>query len=103
MILGVSIVKIIQGRKLRRKVKQNVIVKSLPGAKIDCMSHYATLTVKSNPDRIIIHCGTNDLKMDECPEAIAEKTIELTKSVKSTTNEVVISNIIPRSDKLADK
>ena len=103
MILGVSIVKIIQGRKLRRKVKQNVIVKSLPGAKIDCMSHYATPTVKSNPDRIIIHCGTNNLKMDECPEAIAEKTIELTKSVKSTTNEVVISNIIPRSDKLADK
>ena len=36
--------------------------------------------------------------MDESPEAI-----ELAKSVKSTTNEVVISNIISRRDKLADK
>ena len=41
--------------------------------------------------------------MDESPEAIAEKTIDLAKSVKSTTNEVVISSIIPCRDKLADK
>ena len=41
--------------------------------------------------------------MDESPEAIAEKTIELIKNVKSTTNEVVISSVIPRSDKLVDK
>ena len=65
MILGDSIVKRIQGRKLERKVKQNVIVKSFPGAKLDCMSHYTIATFKSNPDRIIIHCGTNNLKMDE--------------------------------------
>ena len=67
------------------------------------MTHYAIPTVKSNLERIIIHCGTNNLKMDGSPEAIAEKTIELAKSVRSTTNEVVISNIIPRRDKLADK
>ena len=103
MILGDSIVKRIQGRKLERKVKQNVIVKSFPGAKLDCMSHYTIATFKSNPDRIIIHCGTSNLKMDETPEAIAEKTIELPKSVKSTTNVVVISSIVPRRDKLADK
>ena len=41
--------------------------------------------------------------MDECPEAIAEKTTELAKSVKATTSEVVISSIIPRRDKVADK
>ena len=67
------------------------------------MSHYATPTVKSNPDRIITHCRTNNLKMDESPKANAEKTIELAKTVKSTTNEVVISSIIPRRDKLTDK
>ena len=90
VILGDSIVKRIQGQKLGRKVKQNVIVKPFPGAKLDCMSHYAILTVKCYPDRIIIHCGTNNLKMEESPEAIAKKTIELAKSIKSTTNEVVI-------------
>ena len=40
--------------------------------------------------------------MDESPEAIAEKTIELAKSTKSITNQVV-SSIIPRRDQQADK
>ena len=61
VILGDSIVKRIQGQKLGRKVKQSVIVKSFPGAKLECMSHYAILTVKNNHDRIIIHCGTNNV------------------------------------------
>ena len=92
-------------KNTRTKVreKQNIIVKSFPGAELDCIYHYAIPTVKSNPDRIIMHCGTSNLKMDESPEAIAEKTMEVEKSVKSTTNEVVISSIIPRRDKLADK
>ena len=92
-------------KNTRTKVreKQNIIVKSFPGAELDCIYHYAIPTVKSNPDRIIMHCGTSNLKMDESPEAIAEKTMEVAKSVKSTTNEVVISSIIPRRDKLADK
>ena len=92
-------------KNTRTKVreKQNIIVKTFPGAELDCIYHYAIPTVKSNPDRIIMHCGTSNLKMDESPEAIAEKTIEVAKSVKSTTNEVVISSIIPRRDKLADK
>ena len=67
------------------------------------MSHYVLPTVKSNPDGIIIHFGTSNLNMDESQEAVAEKTIELAKSVKSPTNEVVISIITPRRDKLADK
>ena len=55
MILGDSIVKRIQGRKLKRKVKQNVIVRLFPMPKLDCMSHYGIPAVKSNPDRIIMH------------------------------------------------
>ena len=42
-------------------------------------------------------------EQNESPEAIAEKTIELGKSVKSTTNEVVITINISRRDKLVDK
>ena len=67
------------------------------------MSHYAIPTVKSNTDRAIIHCETNNLRMDESPEAITEKNIELAKSIKSTTNEVVILSIISGRDKLATK
>lgn len=96
----------IQGRRLGgRTVKQNVIVRSFPSLDHSqtCMFHYAVPAFKSNPDRIILNCGTNGLKMDESPELITEKTIELEKRVKSTTNETVISSIIPRRDKLVDK
>lgn len=65
MILWDFIVKQIQERKLGRKITQNVIVRSCLGAKLDCISHYAIPTIKSNPNRIIIQCGTNNLKMDE--------------------------------------
>ena len=41
--------------------------------------------------------------MDESREAIDEKTTELAKSVKSTTNVVLISSIIPHRDKLVDR
>ena len=103
VILGNSIVKRIQKQKLGRKFKQNVIMRSFPGAKLDCMSNHAISTVKSNPDRIMTHCGTNDLNMDERPEAIAEKTIKLAKSVKLPKTEVILSIIIPCKEKLADK
>ena len=72
--------------KVREKSQKNVIVRSFPGAKLDCMSHYAILTVKSNPNRITIHCGTNSLKKDESPEVISEKTIKQAKSIKSISN-----------------
>ena len=65
MILWDFIVKQIQERKLGRKITQNVIVRSYLGAKLDSISHYAIPTIKSNPNRIIIQCGTNNLKMDE--------------------------------------
>ena len=61
LILGekkISKVKRIQGRKLGRKAKQDAIVRSFPGAKLGYMSHFVIPTVKSNPDRIIIHCRT---------------------------------------------
>ena len=67
------------------------------------MSHYAIPIVKSNPDRIIIYYGTNNWKMDQFPEATDEKNIELAKGIISTTNEVVISSIIPGRNKRADK
>ena len=100
------VVERIKGRNLGgRKVKQNIIAKSFQSLDHfqDCTYHFGVPAVKSNPDRIIINCGTNSLKMDESPELITEKTIELEKNVKPTTNEVVISSIIPRRDKLAHK
>lgn len=62
LILGDSIKRRMQGRTLGRKDKQSVIVRSFPGAKLNCMSHYVIPANQSNLDRTIIHCGRNNLK-----------------------------------------
>ena len=45
--------------------KSNVFVKSISGAKTKCMKSYIIATVEIEPDAIVIHCGTNDLRRQE--------------------------------------
>ena len=48
----------------------NVFVKSISGAKMKCMKSYIIPTVKLEPDAIVIHCGTDDLRRQEHSEEI---------------------------------
>ena len=83
--------------------KSNVFVKSISGAKTKCMKSYIIPTVELEPDAIVIHCGTNDLRRQEQPEEIAYEIANLASSIKSKKNEVVVSGIIPRKDRFRDK
>ena len=47
-------------------------MRSFLGTTLQCISHNVIPSVNSNSDRIIIRCGTNNLKMDESPDAITE-------------------------------
>ena len=62
-ILGDLMVKGIQAFKMKEAVshKENVFVRSFPGANTDAMNSYVCPTMKKSPSRIILHCGTNDL------------------------------------------
>eukprot|EP00111_Clytia_hemisphaerica_P008186 TCONS_00023863-protein len=93
-------IKYIKGFKLSNK-SNKVVVKTFPGAKVDCMKHYIKPTLDKKPDAVIIHCGTNDLKLKE-PEDIAENIIGLTKMVSEESKEtcILVSGIIPRGDDL---
>ena len=53
-------------------------------------------------ERIIIHCGTNDLK-NNTPESIADKILSLAKSSQQENNTVLVSSIVPRKDHLDKK
>ena len=64
------------------------------------MSHYIQPTASRNPDLFLIHIGTNNLRDSELAEKTAYEILELAASVKTTQNEVVISSIITRGDKL---
>ena len=47
-------------------------VKTFPGATTEDMESYIIPTLRRNPDILIIHCGTNDLRKED-PGKIAKE------------------------------
>ena len=74
-----------KGWKLSDK-KNKVVVKYFRRAKTKDMECYIIPALEQNPDAIIIHSGTNDLKRNSSPEETAKDIINLTTSCKTETN-----------------
>ena len=103
-VIGDSILKDIKPFKMRQSLKnQRIYIKSFPGSTIDCMKDYIKPSLKYDPDAIIIHIGTNDLRTEKEPTQIADEIINLALAVKTDENEVSISAILPRNVELDDK
>ena len=83
--------------------KNKVVVKHFSGAETKDKESYIIPTLEQNPETIIIHCGTNDLKSDSSPEEIARDIIKLTTSCGTQTNKVILSSIVPRCGSLNEK
>ena len=47
--------------------------------------------------------GTNDLSSDKKPKNVASNIMQLAKSIKTDTNKVAVSSILPRKDKFNSK
>ena len=60
-------------------------------------------SLKNNPDRIIIHASTNDLRSTQDSETTAESIIHVAKNSKNSKTEILLSFIIPRRDNLIGK
>ena len=89
---------------MRQSLKnQRIYIKSFSGSTIDCMKDYIKPSLKYDPDAIIIHIGTNDLRTEKEPTQIADEIINLALAVKTDENEVSTSAILPRNDELDDK
>ena len=97
VVVGDSIVKI-KGWKL--STKDDLFVRrSFPGAKTDDMESYIKPTLKDKPERIIIHCGTNNLK-NSTPQSTAENILSLANLSQQENKIVLVSSIVPRKDHL---
>ena len=84
--------------------KDKVYIKSFSGATNECMVDYIKPTLKYDPDVIILHCGTNDLKSDiKNAEDIANDVMNLAKNMKYDNKEIIISGLVCRNDSLPDK
>ena len=59
--------------------------------------------LRHNPDLVILHTGTNDLRTKLQSSQIVDQIMKLALNIKCDENEVAISSIITRNDELNAK
>ena len=60
--------------------------------------------IKYKPDLVIIHTGTNDLRIDKTPLDITEEIMNLVERIKTDENDIiVVSGVVARTDNLNGK
>ena len=57
----------------------------------------------NNPEFVVLHCGTNDLRQNTGGVKIEQEILELAASCKSDSNNILKSGIVPHRDKLNGK
>ena len=92
-------VKDINGWELSDNHKK-VVVKQFSGSTTDDMMTYIKPPLKCNPDRFIIHVGTNDLRSDQDHETIVRNVVDVADNSKTDTNKILVSSIVPQRDNL---
>lgn len=106
IILGDSTIKGIKWWKLPKNDKgPRINIKSFPGCTVDDMESYMLPSLRKDPDEIILHVGTNDLKSMN-PQQVAESVVNLADNiVQNSKAKVSLSAILRRSDDpvLSDK
>ena len=85
------------------KPREKIYVKTFSGATVADMDDYSKPTQKHKLDVIILHAGTNDLKLTKSPEDISDDIIKLALDMKTDVNEVIVSGIIKRDDEHNEK
>ena len=76
-------------------------VRSFPGAKVRCLYDYAKPTMRDfNPNRIILHVGTNDLNSEKTSSQTANSIIDLRNSLNTDNYDITLSLTAPRADNL---
>ena len=100
-ILGDSMVKHVEGWKLKKSIDQNhnAYVRSFSGAKVKCMKDYVKPCIREkNLDYVIFHVGTKELNSELPPKKIAKSIIDVAKNTQSDSRIVSISGIVPRNE-----
>ena len=96
-IVGDSILKNLQGRKISRSAK--VKVSSFPGCTTMDMRDHIKPILRRNPDAIVMHVGTNSLRSSASVRDCAEEIVNLATMISNESSaDLAISGIIPRSD-----
>ena len=101
-IVGDSMIKDVYGWELSDR-EEKVVLKHFSGSTTEDMKTYIQPPLKRDPDRVIIHVATNDLRSSQDPETIAKNIIDIAKNSTTNKNEILVSSIVPRRDNLNGK
>ena len=105
-IMGDSILKDVDPYELRQKLKSKadrVYRHNFNGATTRAMKHHSIPVMEFDPDLVILHCGTNSLRGPDNEEKIAMDIVNLANSIKTDTNNILVSSIVARRDQLQEK
>ena len=104
-VIGDSTIKDMKAQKLKKMLPRGskMFIKSFPGATTSQMYHYAKPSMEYDPNFVILHCGTNDLRSKSTPEFIAAEILKLATEIKKDSNDILISGITSRNDKYSAK
>lgn len=99
VVAGDSILKHVEGWRLSN-TSNHVVVKSFSGATTSDMEDYLRPVLRKEPNKIILHIGTNDINY-QTAQTVAEGVLNLGIQITqdSPTTDIVISGILPRTDK----
>ena len=100
-LAGDSIIQHVQGWDLSTNDK-HVTVKSFAGARIADMEDYLRPLLRKEPDEIILHVGTNNIR-DESPRSVAEGIVNRVTQIQQDfppSTHLTISPLLPWSDNL---
>ena len=99
-------VKKLHGYLLAKKIRHKHLVKmrSFSRAKISCMTDHVKSTLRDiNPDHIVLHAATNNLRTENTASQIEKATIDLATFWKDDGNAITVSGIASRFDELNNK
>ena len=98
-VVGDSMLNMIQENYNVNTKTANVKVPAFSGATIEDLHDYILPIARKEPDNLIIHAGTNNIRNDTS-EKIVEKLMKLHDHVSSiaSTSKIALSNIIRRHD-----
>ena len=105
-IIGDSMVKDVDGYLLTGSIKRKFIMKVRPlssARTVDIQVYIKSTKCHFDPSLYLLHVGTNDLLLEDTPEAISKRIIATAESLKKEHDEVAISDIVARGDDLKEK
>ena len=97
-VLGDSMIRNVRRQNINRESRMYYThLKTFSGARVEEMKHYMEPAIVSEPEGIIIHSGTNNLR-NEDPNTVANKIIQTALNAKRRNPCVAVSSLIVRTD-----